>query len=48
MNDVAVLLDNLNIHPKPIRLNSSNTKGSVARGYLRADLQAAAKLVGLR
>lgn len=45
----AYLLDTMNIHPKPIRIKSGKaTKGAIARGYLRADLIAAAKLVGLR
>jgi hypothetical protein len=49
MQDVAYLLDSMNIHPKPIRVKSGKaTKGAIARGYLRSDLLAAAKLVGLR
>ena len=43
--DCSYLLDNLNIHPKLIRM----TKGkNPARGYSRIDLMAAAKLVGLK
>jgi hypothetical protein len=47
--DAAYLLDAMNIHPKPIRIKPGKaTKGAIARGYLRADLMAAAKLVGLK
>lgn len=49
MQDAAYLLDAMNIHPKPIRIKpGKNTKGAIARGYMRSDLTAAAKLVGLR
>jgi Protein of unknown function (DUF3631) len=49
MQDAAYLLDSMNIHPKPIRVKVGKaTKGAIQRGYLRADLLAAAKLVGLR
>jgi hypothetical protein len=49
MQDIAYLLDSMNIHPKPIRVKSGKaaTK-AIARGYLRSDLHAAAKLVGLK
>ncbi len=47
--DAAYLLDSMNVHPKPIRVKpGKHAKGAIARGYLRADLQAAAKLVGLK
>lgn len=47
--DAAYLLDMLNVRPKPIRVKpGKHTKGAIARGYTRADLVAAAKLVGLR
>lgn len=46
---VGYLLDNLKIQSKPIRVKSGkDAKQAFARGYLRADLLAAAKLVGLR
>lgn len=49
MNDVAALLDALNVRPKAIRVKSGkDTKGAIQRGYLRADLLSAAKLSGLR
>jgi hypothetical protein len=47
--DAALLLDGLNIHPKPIRVKpGKHTKGAIARGYMRTDLVAAAKLAGLQ
>lgn len=47
--DAAFLLDSLNIRPKPIRiLPGKYTKGAIQRGYMRTDLVAAAKLIGLR
>ncbi len=47
--DVGYLMDSLNVKSKPVRLTAGN-KGNknVQRGYLRADLLAAAKLVGLK
>lgn len=50
MYDVAYLLDAMNIHPKAIRNGKKRTGGKqpVFKGYQRADLLAAAQLVGLK
>lgn len=58
-NDAANLLDQMNLHPKPVRVNDGSKKGTFAkasaernrnvfRGYKREELLAAAKLVGLK
>lgn len=49
MQDCAFLLDAMNIHPKVIRMKPGKaTKGAISRGYRTDELQAAAKLVGLK
>lgn len=47
--DIGTLFTSLRITSKPIRISKDKgAKGAVIRGYLRADMLAAAKLVGLR
>lgn len=47
--DVARLLDSMHIRPKPMRVaTGKKTEKAIKRGYIRTDLLAAARLVGLR
>lgn len=47
--DVAKLLDIMNVHPKTIRIKAGkNARQAMAKGYKREDLVFAAKLIGLK
>lgn len=47
--DAALLLDSMNLHPKHMRVKAGkDTKKAFLRGYVRSDILAAAKLVGLK